>query len=116
LLTTSTESAEEPEFGGLGGYGQIGHGICLEQMAESGAELAIEDGAPDLKQAIGAMAGPAHLLRFGHAAVDQEVGRAFGECRSDPLPGTMTFGVIGQPSALAGEIPVELPHSGPQPA
>jgi hypothetical protein len=51
----------------------------LEQLSEAGTELAVEAGATDLEQEIGAAARPSHLLGFGHAAVDQEVGGAFGE-------------------------------------
>jgi hypothetical protein len=39
-----------------------------------------------LKQEVGAAAGPAHLLRFVHAAVDQEVGGAFGQRGADARP------------------------------
>ncbi len=62
-------------------HGHIGNGIDFgfEELSEGGAELAVEDGATDLEQEIGAPAGPAHLLGFVHAAVDQEVGSAFGE-------------------------------------
>ena len=49
----------------------------MEQLAEAGPEFAVEAGATDLKQEIGATAGPSHLLLFVHAVVDQEVGGAF---------------------------------------
>ena len=50
-------------------------------MSEAGAELAVavEDGAADLEQEIGAAAGPAHLLGVVHAAVGREVGHCFGQ-------------------------------------
>ena len=80
---------------GCHGQGRAGVGFSLEQLSEPGAELAIEDGATDLEQAVGALAGPAHLLRLGHSAVDQKVGGAFGQRSADPLPGTVTLGVIG---------------------
>ena len=80
----------------------------MEQLSEAGTELAVEDGTADLEQEIGAVAGPAHLLRFVHAAVDQEVGGAFGQRGADAEPGTMAFGVVDQPSALAGQIAVDL--------
>src|SRR5689334_12777027 len=103
---------------GSGSHGQAGDGIGfgLEQVAESGAELAVDDGAADLEQAIGAAAGPAHLLLLVHAAVDQEVGGAFGDRGADPLAGAMTLGVVDQPGALAGEIAVDLVQRRPQPA
>ena len=40
---------------------------------------------------------PAHLLRLVHPAVHQEVGRAFGRCRADPLPGSVPLGIVDQP-------------------
>ena len=41
---------------------------------EAGAERAVVDGAADLEQPIGTAPRPAHLLRFVHATIDQEVG------------------------------------------
>jgi hypothetical protein len=67
----------------------------MEQLA--GTKFAVEAGA--LEQEIGAAAGPSHLLGFVHAAVDQEVGGAFGDRRADPQTGTMAFGMV--PSDLA---------------
>src|SRR4051812_40143263 len=46
----------------------------LEALPEAGAERAVVDGAADLEQPIGTAPRPAHLLRFVHATVDQEVG------------------------------------------
>ncbi len=74
---------------GSGSHSQVGDGIALEELSEAGTELAVEDGAADLEQEIGAAVGPAHLLGFVHAAVDQEVGRAFRDRRADPQAGTM---------------------------
>src|SRR5206468_6830655 len=71
-----------------------------ELLPETGAERAVVEGAADLEQQIGPAPGPAHLLRLGHAAVDQEVGRALGQRRADPLPGPVPFGVIDQMGAL----------------
>src|SRR5206468_6202395 len=71
-----------------------------EFLPETGAERAVVEGAADLEQQIGPAPGPAHLLRLGHAAVDQEVGRALGQRRADPLPGPVPFGVIDQMGAL----------------
>ena len=88
----------------------------MEQLAEAGPEFAVEAGATDLKQEIGAPAGPAHLLRFVHASVDQEVGGAFGERCADPQTGPMAFGIVDQPGALAGQITVDLAQRCPEPA
>src|SRR4051794_5308319 len=78
----------------------------LEALPEAGAERAIVDGAADLQQPIGAAPRPAHLLRFAHPAVHQEVGRALGQRRTDPLSGSVPFAVVHQPIALADEIVV----------
>jgi hypothetical protein len=56
------------------------------------------------------------LLGFGHAAVDQEVGGAFGERGTDPQTSTMTLGIVDQPGTLAGQIAVDLAQRLPQPA
>src|SRR5689334_7587379 len=95
---------------GSSNHGHIGNGIdfSFKELSEGGAELAVEGGAPDLEQEIGAAAGPSHLLGFVHAAVDQEVSRTFGDRRADPQTGTMAFGKVDQPSALAGQIAVDL--------
>src|SRR3954468_20432508 len=105
---------------GSGSQSQAGDGVGfrfgLEQLAESGAELAVDDGAADLEQEIGAAAGPAHLLLLVHAAVDQEVGGAFGDRRADPLTGVMPLGIVDQPCTLAGQVAVDLVQRRPQPA
>ena len=88
----------------------------MEQLSKAGPELAVEAGAADLEQEIGTAARPAHLLRFVHAAVDQEVGGSFGERCADPQTGTMAFGIVDQPSTLTGEIAVDLAQRRPQPA
>src|SRR3954468_742400 len=85
-----------------------------EALPEAGAERAIVDGTADLEQPVGAAPGPAHLLRFGHPAVHQEVGRALGQRRADPLPRPMSLGIVDQPVALAGEVVVQRPQGGPQ--
>src|SRR6188474_3419110 len=88
----------------------------MEELAEAGTKFAVEAGAADLEQKIGAAAGPSHLLRFVHAAVDQEVGGAFGDRRADPQTGTVALGIVDQPGALAGQIAVDLAQRRPQPA
>src|SRR5690349_22102206 len=87
----------------------------MEQLAEAGTEFAVEAGAADLEQEIGAAAGPSHLLRFVHAAVDQEVGGSFGQRCADPQTGAMAFGIVDQPGTLTGEIAVDLAQRRPQP-
>ena len=51
----------------------------LECLSIGGAERAIVDGATHLQQEIGATSRPAHLLRFIHSPVHQEVGGPFGD-------------------------------------
>ena len=94
----------------------IATGTTVEELAEAGAEFAVEDSAADLEQEVGATTGPSHLLGFVHAAVDQEVGSAFGERGTDPQPGAMALGIVDQPSALAGQIAVDFAQRGPQSA
>jgi hypothetical protein len=68
-----------------------------------------------LEQEVSAPTGAAHLLCLVHAAVDQEVGRGFGQRGADPQTGTMALGIVDQLSALAGEISVDLAQCLPQP-
>src|SRR3954451_20311312 len=86
----------------------------LEALPEADAEHAVVDGAADLEQPVGAAPGPAHLLRFVHPAVYQEVGRALGQRRADPFPRPVPLAVVDQPIALADEATVERPQGGPQ--
>src|SRR6478752_7652085 len=86
----------------------------LEALPEAGAERAVVDGAADLEQPVGAAPGPAYLLRLGHPAVHQEVGRAVGQRRADPLPRPVSLGIVDQPVALAGEVVVQRPQGGRQ--
>jgi hypothetical protein len=61
--------------------------------ARSPEKHAIEDDAADLKKA-GALSRPTHLLVFVHPTVHQEIGCPFGECRPDPLSGTVPLRVV----------------------
>src|SRR3954463_16320865 len=65
----------------------------LEALPEAGAERAVVDGAADLEQPIGTAPRPAHLLRFVHATIDEEVGRSLGQRRANPQPGPVPFAV-----------------------
>src|SRR4051794_33808967 len=85
-----------------------------EALPEAGAERAVVDGAADPEQPVGAAPGPAHLLRFGHPTVHQEVGRALGQRRADPPPRPVSLGVVDQPVALAGEVAVQRRQGGPK--
>jgi hypothetical protein len=86
----------------------------VEKLTKPGPELAVEDGAA---------AGPPHLLGLGHAAIDQEVGRCFGQRGTDPpglslvvwmryvlgavdgeLGGDFSFGAIAWTRRLVGWI------------
>jgi hypothetical protein len=96
---------------GSGSHSSFGAGIGFEELSEAGAEFAVEDGAANLEQEISTAPGPTHLLGFGHTAVDQEVGGCFGRRGANPQTGAMTFSVVDQPSALIGEIAVDLASS-----
>src|SRR4051794_17822637 len=86
----------------------------VEAMPEAGAERAGVDGAADLEQPIGTAPRPAHLLRFVHAAIDEEVGRSLSQCHANPQPGPVPFAVVDQPTALPHEVAVQHLQRGPQ--
>src|SRR3954451_21777881 len=78
-----------PRDWGSGCGGDFGERVVCgeEALPEAGAERAVVDGAADLEQPIGTAPRPAHLLRFVHAAIDEEVGRSLGQRRANPQPG-----------------------------
>src|SRR4051812_7044348 len=86
----------------------------LEALPEAGAERAVVDGAADLEQPIGTAPRPAHLLRFVHATIDEEVGCSLGQRRANPQPGPVPFAVVDQPIALPDEVAVQRLQRGPQ--
>src|SRR5690242_13684797 len=114
VRTGTGSSAGLPHDWGSSRHSRFIAGIGVEQLSEAGTELAVEDGAADLEQEIGAPAGPPHLLGFVHASVDQEVRGSFGDRRADPQTGTVALGIVDQPSALAGQIAVDLAQRRPQ--
>src|SRR3954462_7810351 len=87
---------------GSGCGGDFGERVVCgaEALPEAGAERAVVDGAADLEQPIGTVPRPAHLLRFVHATIDEEVGRSLSQCRANPLPGPVPFAVVDQMGAL----------------
>src|SRR5215212_3234012 len=85
-----------------------------EALPEAGAERAVVDGAADLEQPVGTAPRPAHLLRFVHATIDEEVGRALGQRRANPQPGPVPFAVVDQLIALPDEVAVQHLQRGPQ--
>src|SRR3954466_9954020 len=78
-----------------------------EFLPETGAECTVVDGAADLEQPIGTAPRPAHLLRFVHARVDEEIGRALGQRCGNPQPGPVPFAIVDQSVALPDEIAVQ---------
>src|SRR3954462_2766459 len=76
-----------------GSQGRVGVVRWREPLPEGGAEGAVVDSAADLQQEIGTPSAPAHLLRFVHSTVHQEVGRPLGDGSPDPQAGTVTLGV-----------------------
>ena len=88
----------------------------LESVAQSGAERSIVDRAANLKQEIGTSSGPVHLLRFVHSPIDEKVCGSFCNRSSDTQTGTVSLGVIDEPTTLASEITVDVKQRVPQPA
>src|SRR4051794_3553873 len=86
----------------------------LEALPEAGAERAVVDGAADLEQPIGTAPRPAHLLRFVHATIDEEVGCSLGQRRANPQPGPVPFAIVDQPIALPDEVAVQRLQRSPQ--
>src|ERR1700761_6794738 len=86
----------------------------LEFLSEAGTECAVVDGTANLQQEVGTAPRPAHLLRFVHPAVHQEIGRPFGDRGANPQAGTVALGVIDRPVALAGQIAVQRLQGDPQ--
>src|SRR5690242_5487330 len=101
-----------PHDWGSGCGGDFGEHVVRgeEALPEAGAERAVVDGAADLEQPIGTAPRPAHLLRFGHATIDEKVGRSLGQRRADPQPGPVSFAVVDQPIALPDEVAVQRPQ------
>src|SRR5688572_9944308 len=91
---TRSPGGRLPRVWGSGNHSRLGVGTGFEEVTVAGAELAVEDGAADLEQEIGAASGPSHLLRLVRAAVDQEVGRGFGQGGADPQAGAMALGIV----------------------
>src|SRR4051812_44318481 len=87
-----------PRDWGSGCGGDFGERVVRgeEALPEAGAERAVVDGAADLEQPIGTAPRPAHLLRFVHATIDEEVGRSLGQRRANPQPGPVSFAVVDQ--------------------
>src|SRR5918992_5783505 len=101
---------------GSGCGGDFGERVVRgeEALPEAGAERAVVDGAEDLEQSIGTAPRPAHLLRFVHATIDEEVGCSLGQRRADPQPGPVPLAVVDQPLALPDEVAVQRLQRGPQ--
>src|ERR1700761_8193851 len=86
----------------------------LEFLSEARTECAVVDGTANLQQEIGAAPRPAHLLRFVHPAVHQEIGCSFGDRGANPQAGAVALSIIDRPIALAGQIAVQRVQGGPQ--
>ena len=86
----------------------------VEFLSVAGTKRAIVDPAANLEKEISPLSRPAHLLRFIHSAVHQEIGRPLGDRSPNPQPGTVAFGVIDHPVTLASEIVIQRVQGGPQ--
>src|SRR3954447_16915374 len=104
-----------PRDWGSGCGGDCGERVVRgeEALPEAGAERAVVDGAADLEQPIGTAPRPAHLLRFVHATIDEEVGRPLGQRCANPQPGPVPFAIVDQPVALPDEVAVQRLQRGP---
>ena len=85
-----------------------------EFLPETGAECTVVDGTADLEQPIGTAPRPAHLLRFVHATIDEEVGCSLGQRRADPQPGPVPFAIVDQMGALGAQVAVHRVQRPPQ--
>src|SRR4051794_18204417 len=74
---SSSTTRGPPRDWGSGCGGDFGERVVRneEVLPEAGAERAVVDGAAAPEQPIGTAPRPAHLLRFVHATIDEEVGR-----------------------------------------
>src|SRR3984885_11405840 len=88
----------------------------LKPVAQPGAERSIVDRAADLEQEIGTCSGPAHLLRLVHSSIDEKVCGSLGDRSSDAQLGTVSLGVVDEPTTLTSEIAVDVKQRVPQPA
>ncbi len=86
----------------------------LKSVAQSRAERSIVDRAANLKQEIGASSGPAHLLRLAHSPIDEKVCGSFCNRSSDTQTGTVSLGVVDEPTTLTSEITVDVKQCMPQ--
>ena len=80
----------------------------FEPLTEAGTERPVVNCAADLQHQVGASPRPAHLLRFVHPAIDQEIRRALRHRSPDAHAGAVSSG------ALATEIFVDLVKRMPQ--
>ena len=88
----------------------------LKSVAQSRAELSIVDRAANLEQEIRTSSGPAHLLRFVHSPIDKKVCGSFCNRSSYTQTGTVSLGVVDEPTTLASEITIDVKQCVPQPA
>ncbi len=86
----------------------------LKSVAQSRAERSIVDRAANLKQEIGASSGPAHLLRLAHSPIDEKVCGSFCNRSSDTQTGTVSLGIVDEPTTLTSEITVDVKQCMPQ--
>src|SRR5664279_4845395 len=67
-------------------------------------ELAIQEGSPDLHEAAGTRAAPAHLLALAHAASDDAIDRRFHVASRDPSTNLLPASVVDQRAEIRSEI------------
>ena len=82
-------------------------GMRPKSAAQSRTKRPIVDGAANLKQEIGTSSGPTHLLRLVHSPIDEKVCGSFCNRSSDTQTGTVSLGVVDEPTTLTSEITVD---------
>src|SRR4051794_5790221 len=102
-------------LGGSGGNRRLRLRIVgwVEFLSVARTKRTIVDGAANLEEEIGPSPRPAHVLRFVHPPIDQEIGRPLRDRGTNPQAGTVPLGVIDHPVALAGEIAIQRVQGGP---
>src|SRR4051795_7602761 len=115
IPSASAHCGTVASLGGSGGNRRLRLRIVgwVEFLSVARTKRTIVDGAANLEEEIGPSPRPAHVLRFVHPPIDQEIGRPLRDRGTNPQAGTVPLGVIDHPVALAGEIAIQRVQGGP---
>ena len=87
----------------------------LKSVAQSGGQRSVAERATQTqKQEISTSSGPAHLLRLVHSPIDEKVCGPFCKRSPDTQTGTVSLGVVDEPTTLASEITIDVKQCVPQ--